>query len=300
MKFKRLINLIILLVTCFGSTKAVAQEVIEIEPLFEYPEVPDELTTLTDRTGYLVKNFWNNLDTKNQQAVDQIALNHAFSVFCTSLRWADQDLSLQSVEKLIDKISNNPVLLVQMAKAAKENLYGPNAEYWSDILYLKFLDAAIKNKKVSESRKERYRKEAEILRSTLIGNKAPSFSFEEPDGKISQYFPMSTPTLIIFGDPENTDWRMVRLGLEINTELNQAIDKGKLNVLYIVNSSAGDWKKSVDNYTRRWKVGKGIDLDEKYDMRLNPSVYLIGSDGAIQLKNSPLQTAVNQALEIVN
>lgn len=38
-------------------------------------------------------------------------------------------------------------------------------------------------------------------------------------------------------------------------------------------------------------------LNEIYDMRATPSVYLIGSDGKILLKNTTLNMAVNKAFE---
>lgn len=276
-----------------------AQQVIEIQPLFEYPVAPEELTTLTDKSEYVVTHFWEPLDTKNQQAVVQMALDHAFEVFSSAVKWSKPDVANQAVDKLLSRVSGNPTLLYQLTKSAERYFYSPNADFWPDDLYLKFIDATLKNKKISDRNKEKYRKQAQTLRNTKVDNTAPKFDFEEADGKISSYFPMSTPTLLIFGDPEDTDWRMARLRLETNTALSQALDKGKINILYIVDKTEGDWKNTVSNYPSNWKVGKGIDLDSIYDIRLNPTIYLIGSDGKIKDKYMLLETAVTQVLESV-
>lgn len=276
-----------------------AQQVIEIEPLFEYPVAPEELESLTQRSEYVVTNFWEPLDTKNQNPVIQLALDHAFEVFTSAVRWSDDKVSMQAVDKLLNRVAGNPTLLFQLTKSAERFLYGPKADFWSDAIYLKFIDATLKNKKISDRNKEKFKKQANALRNTMVGNTAPKFSFEESNGKQSEYFPMATPTIIIFGDPDDTDWRMARLRLETNTPLSQAVDKGKINILYIVDKTEGDWKNTVSNYPTKWKVGKANDIESIYDIRVNPTIYLIGSDGKIKNKYMPLDVAVQQALESV-
>lgn len=273
-------------------------QVIEIDPLFEYPTAPEELLSLQDKSDYLVTHFWDQLDTKVNQPVNQIALNDAFKVYLTPMRFANQKNGMASIDKLISRINSNPTLLVQFVNAAGENLYGPRAEIWSDDIYLKFLDAAIKNKKISKNRKQRFQERADLLRSTNIGQEAPRFSFVNNEGDAESYFPMSTPTLIIFADPDDIDWRLYRLKMESNTTLNQAIDKGKLNIIFIDTANNEDWVNSVSNYSRKWKIGKSDDISRIYDIRLTPSAYVIDSEGKIALKNRTVEESLNKALEL--
>lgn len=280
------------------TPSVVAQNIIEIEPLFEYPVAPEELTSIQDKSDYLVKHFWDSLDTKNTQPVNQIALNDAFKVYLTPIRFASEKESNQSLDKLINSISGNPTLLIQFAKAAEENLYSPRAEIWSDDIYLKFLDAVIKNKKVKKERKDKFIARANLIRNTEIGATAPTFNFTDITGKDSKYFPMSTPTLIIFGDPSDTDWRLARLKLETDSQINQIIDKGKLNIIYITLSDKPDWKSDLENYSKKWTVGKSDNIREVVDIRVIPTLYLIGSDGKILLKNSTLGQALSKIVEI--
>lgn len=275
-----------------------AQQIVQIEPLFEYPVAPDDLETLTDRTNYLVTHFWEQLDTKNQQPVNQIALNDAFQTYLTYVRYSEEKVSLQSIDKLISSINNNPTLLVQFTKAAEENLYGPRAEIWADDIYLKFLDASLKNKKVSQTRKEKFQSRVDLIRRNIVGHDASPFDFINPENQTEKYFPMSTPTLIIFGDPEDMDWRLERLRMESNTALNQAIDKGKLNIIFIDVSDNPDWINSVSNYSSKWKVGNASGIKDIYDIRILPAIYLINSKGKIEMKNRPVELSVNKALEI--
>lgn len=276
-----------------------AQDVIEIEPLFEYPSAPEELPSIEEKSDYLMDHFWDAMDFKSKTTVDQNALNDAFRVFSVPLRWANRDKALVATDKLIENISKNPVLLLQFTKAAEEAIYGPRTEVWVDEVYLKFLNALLKNKKIPDQRKKKYQKQYNSLSASLVGNVAPQFTFTTTTGKESTYFPMATSTLIIFGDPTDTDWRLTRLRMESNTALSQAIEKGKINVLFIVPRDIEGWEKEVASYPSSWTVGKGVELDAIYDIRTNPSVYAINSEGKILCKNAPVATSIQKVLEQV-
>lgn len=279
---------------------AIAQDVIEIDPLFEYIQAPDEIEGITEKSNYLMEHFWDPMDFKNTTTVDQNALNHAFSVYVTPMRFAEKSKSIQSVDNLIEKISKNPTLLFQFTKAAEENLYGPRAEIWIDEIYLKFLQATLKNKKIADNRKANYRRKNDILSRTVVGNAAEKFEFEDANGEKQSYFPMSTPTLIIFGDPTVADWRMSRLRMETNTALTRAIDLGKVNVIYIVSKEMPDWSKEVANYPKTWKTGYAPQIADFYDIRTMPSAYVVGADAKLKLKNADMATAVAVLLGEVN
>ncbi|MCH5227470.1 MAG: DUF5106 domain-containing protein [Muribaculaceae bacterium] len=281
------------------ATPAKAETVLEIEPLFEYPVAPEELISLNERCNYLVKNFWNGFDFKRKQAVDQIALNDAFHVYASTIPYASAKEVNQSVDKLIKNISGNPVMLLQFCKAAEVNLYGPMADIWSDEVYLKFLDAVIKNKKIEEKRKLRYINQANALKESAVGNTAPTFWFQDKERASKQYFPMSTPTLLIFGDPEDTDWRLDRLRMDSNFKLAEAIDKGKINVLYIVTKPDNNWQNTVSNYNKKWTVGQSEDVVKEYDIRLNPSIFVVSTEGKIIQKNKSVDSSVNTVLGLI-
>lgn len=281
------------------SQEATTQEALEIDPLFEYPVAPEELKTIEEKSNYLVEHFWDPFDFKNKTTVDQHALNHAFFVYTTPIRYADKTKALAQTDKLIDKISKNPTLLTQFTKAAEENLYGQRAEVWIDEVYIKFLEAIVKNKKVNSKRKEKYQSQLTTLKNTIVGEKAQEFKFIGIDGKDARYFPMSTPTILIFGDPTQSEWRMWRLKLETNTSLVKALEQGKLNIIYIVDSDLPGWNKEVSSYPSSWTVGCAPEISKIYDLRTAPAFYLVGSDGKIILKNVVAEVAVNKALDLV-
>lgn len=276
-----------------------AQQVIEIQPLFEYTTPPEEIESVQERCDYIVKNFWNNFNFKNTSPVDQYALNEAFNVYSSAFQFANPKEIEASVLKLNKNISSNPSLQLQFCKAAEENLYGLRAPMWRDDIYMLFLDALIKNKKIPENRKSKYLRQYTALKESAIGTLAPTFWFEDRERASKQYFPMSTPTILIFGTPYDTDWRLSRLKMESNFRLEDALDKGKVNILYIVTSPSDNWKEETSNYNKHWTVGISEDVNNHFDIKMNPSIYVIDSTGKIIAKNILPSQSVDLVLDLV-
>lgn len=302
---------ILTLVAAIGvSGAAMAQEdttqqqdidygVTYVDPLFEYPIAPEELTDFTAKCDWLAENFWNQLDVKNQNAVDQVKLNHAFQVYTTAAQYASKEKVSVALDKLLKNMQKNPTLLVQFTKAAEENIYGPRAEVWIDELYVKILKAALASKKFPKTRRARYEEQLKQLENTLVGGTPAMFEFKRANGDDARYFPMSTPTIIIFGDPGCDDCRMSRLRMESNVAFSKAVTDGKLNVLYIIPDAEPGWEKEVASYPKTWSVGASDTVAGIYDLRDIPDIYLIDADGKIVAKHMGTMQAIQEALNLL-
>lgn len=281
------------------ATPVFSQDTIQISPLFEYPMAPEEIQSIQGKSNYLVERFWDPMDFKSKKAVDQNALNDAFRVYSVPMRWAEKTKSLASADKLIEKISKNPILMIQFMKAAEECIYGPRAEAWIDEVYVRFLKAFIKQKKIPEARKKRYENQLAPLEKSMLGVNAPEFKFTDKDGKEATYFPMTTPTMIIFGNPTLSDWRLSRLRLESNIALSQAVDKGQVNIMFIIPVEMENWKEETSDYYDKWTIGYAPGIETTFDIRVTPSIYVIDSEGKIVMKNVTPESAVNEVLSQV-
>lgn len=283
-----------------SSTVSADSETVVIAPLFDYPVPPEDLETLTERTNYLMDHFWDKLNVKNKNAVDQNALNHAFDTYAAAMQWADRAKVIASTEALLKRLDKNPVLLLQTARAAEEALYGPRAAIWIDEIYLRYAQAVVRSKKIDATRKLRFERQANALSRSAVGNAAPEFSFTRPDGREARYFPMSTPTMIYFGDPECFDCRMGKLKIDTDLEIADLVKQGRLNLLYIMDSPEEGWESKVADYDQKWSVGAAEDLDLIFDLRLTPSIYLIDSKGYITAKNMSVAECAAKIKEICN
>lgn len=281
------------------STDLIEPGVMYVESLFEYPTAPENLPGFTEKCDWLAENFWNPLDLKSKQAVDQNKLNHAFQVYATTIQYANKAKATASVDKLMKSLQKNPILLYQMTKAAEETIYGPRAEIWIDELYAKILTSALSNKKFPQTKRARYELQLKQLNGTMMGSQPAEFNFVRPNGEPAKYFPMATPTIIIFGDPDCDDCRMGKLKMQSNVSFSKAVSDGKLNVLFIIPDPEEDWKSKVSDFPKNWTVGASDSVSEIYDLREIPEVYVIGSDGKIVEKHVSVMKAMQTAMRLL-
>lgn len=271
--------------------------VVVVEPLFEYPVAPEEIGDIQEKATWVVEHFWDQMDFK-KAPVDQSALNHAMSVYVTSFRWAPKTEAEKSINALMGKIEKNPTLLLQFVKAAEENLYGPRAELWSDEAYLPFLRAMVKNKKINALRRARYERQLKLIEASMVDHEAPAFEYKDVAGGAQMYRPDGRVTIIEFGDPGCSDCRMARLRMESNAALGDLVKADKVAIYFINVDPEEGWAAEVASYPHTWNIGAAEDIDEVYDLRNTPSMYVIGADRKIAAKNVGVDEAISVALKL--
>ncbi len=277
------------------ATDSVNQEQSQtvVKALFEYPVAPAEITGLQEKSDWLMEHFWDGFNPKKLKSVDQSALNHAFFVYATPMQWADKEKSIASVDRLIESLKKNPALMLQMTKAAEETLYGPRATMWIDEIYVRFLEALVKQKKLKDFHKARYQFQLDRLKGSMEGSVAPDFSFVKPDGTPARFTPTGNYTLIEFGDPDCYDCTMAKLKLDTDAKVSDLLRTGRLNICFIIPGMDEGWQEQLKDYPEKWVVGASEDVDEIYDIRLTPTFYIIGPAHKIQYKNLPLDRVVS-------
>ncbi|MDE7159883.1 MAG: DUF5106 domain-containing protein [Muribaculaceae bacterium] len=275
------------------QTQDAQESAIVVEPLFDYPAPPEEVENLKERSEWVLAHFWEPMDFKKKSAVDQNALNHAFGIYTLAMQWASPQAVDKSVASLLKSLSKNPALTLQFTKAAEENLYGPRAPFWGDAIYADFLRSAVSNKKIGASRREKFAAKLKKIESSQKGAKAPAFTFTRPDGSEARYFPMATPTMIVFGNPDNPDIRLARLRMDTNITFSRLLKGGKANVLFILPGEAPeDWGKTASDCPAEMTVGASGEAAERYDLKISPSCYVIDANGKIAAGNIDMDTAV--------
>lgn len=282
------------------STYLIEAGVMYVEPLFEYPVAPEEISEFSEKCNWLAANFWNPLDFKAKDAVDQAKLNHAFKVYATTIQYADKDKVTESVDRLMKNLQKNPMLLYQFTKAAEENIYGPRAEFWIDELYARILRSSLSNKKFPKSKRTRYEQQLKQLDGSMIGDYPAKFDFVRPNGDEAQFFPMSTPTIIIFGDPDCENCRMGKLRMQSNVTFSKAVSDGRINVLFIIPDAEDGWQEKVSDFPKNWTVGASDSVAEVYDIRDIPEVYVIDADGKVLNKHIGVLDAMSTAMSLIN
>lgn len=286
MKFRKLITAVCL----FGSVICNAQAK-PAERLFQYPEAPDTMETLQERTTYLVNHFWDRCNLQSA-ILKRDAFKEAFMDYISFMPYADASAVHESIQRLIAAYTKSPQHVLTLAELAEEAVYNGEAEFMSDEIFLPFAKAAVDNKKISKTSKARIAHEAKVVEQTQLGKVMPNLNYTLRDGNKGQLADnFGTHVLVFVNDPDCDECRTARIRLSADHNINEFLDAGQLKVVSIYPGDySAEWAQDVANYNPRWIVAAAPDVDEELDLRFTPSIYYLNPQGEILSKNSSIDS----------
>lgn len=290
----------ILALCLFGSLICQAQTNSDADMLFTYPEPPEELVTLQERTTYLVTHFWDRCNMQSA-ILKPDAFKKAFMDYISFMPYAEANAVHESIAKLISSYEKSPEHLLTIAELAEDAVYNGEAEFLSDEIFLPFAKAVANNKKISKANKARLAHEAKVVEQTQVGQVAPELKYTLRDGSASQLSSTRGAHVLLFvNDPDCDECRTTRIRLSADYNINQLLDDGLLRIVSIYpDSYSQDWAQDVANYNPRWIVGAAPDIDDIYDLRGTPTLYYLNPEGVILSKTLDPDNLL-EAFHVVN
>ena len=293
------ILLIISLLTIVSVNVSAQGQVAEQQPgtLFAYPLAPDSCSTLESRCNYIISHFWDDFDI-SKPITDNAAFETTFRDYVDFFRYAHRNVVLASVRNLVNKAQSNASNLQKLGVVAERALYGSEAEYWSDEVYIAFIKPLAASKNLDKTVRERYAAQLTRMNRVQTGMDL-DFEFTGLDGvktRLSALNDSVSNYIILFLD-DSTDSTIGRVRLSTDVALNSLIDSGQVKLLCLnVNKYSTDWAAAAAGYANNWTVGCGADLLDTLDLRTFPCCYLL--DGQRILLNKSL--SVEALMSLVN
>ena len=176
----------------------------EQQRLFDYPEVPDTIITLENRTNYIIQNFWNDYDF-SQPIRDEWVFEATFRDYVTFFKYAHKTIVVSCIKDMMRKAQSNKSNFLLIAEIAERTLYDPGAEYWSDEVYIPFLESVLDNNMLKKSEQERYKYQLELLRNNLMGDRAQNFELRLADGSKKKLSEIEGKMLLVFFNDEECE-----------------------------------------------------------------------------------------------
>ncbi len=254
--------------------------------LFDYPVVPDTIVTLENRTNYIVQNFWNNYDF-SAPIRDEKVFEATFRDYVTFFKYAHKTIVISCIKDMMRKAESNKSNFLLIADIAERSLYAPEAEYWSDEVYIPFLESIVDNNMLKNAEKERYKYQLELLKNNLMGDKAQDFEMKLADGSKKKLSEIEGKMIFLFFNDESCeDCSIARLRLSTDVTLNKLIDAGEVAFVCVyMGKYSDDWASRARSYHDKWIIGANEDIADKYDLRIQPSIYILDSNKVILDKN---------------
>lgn len=279
-------NKLIALIALLAAFAAPLRAQTAQQPYFQLPIIPDSIKDFDSRLDYMVQHYWDFADMKKVFS-SRSKMAEAFDTYINFMPHATANVALESTEKFLKSIKN-PNDLLFVAELAESKLYADSAVIPSDQLYLIFAKAVADNKSVDRNAKMRFAHQANVLSRSQRGMQAPEFQFTTPEGLKRTFVPDTTArvTILFFNDPDCMDCRLARVRLDADLHTQRLVESGVVDIVSITTTDATDsaWLGATASYPSTWTVGAAPEVEDIYDIRHSPTLYLIDHKGVIQLK----------------
>lgn len=292
MKIKTIISALVVLVVFAGSFGVHAQSgLLSVEPLFEYPKVPDQLTKVNMRSNYMVLHLWDECPLDKEDITNVESFRETFSDFVSFFVLADYDEVEKGVKKFVDKVAKNKTNLNSVLGFVDTEIFAPQSRHWSDDVYTIFAKALLDNRKVDKNVKAMLETNLQMLANSKLDTQLGNLTFVNPrDGKASLYDLTCEYVFVFFNTDGSVDDSIYKLRLNTDVATNTLIKNGNISIVSVYSGTTPDAK--LEGEPENWYVAKLDNMQQTYDMRVKPTLYILSKDKKI-LAKSP---AVSQIL----
>lgn len=284
---------IFLLLTALALTGGVlmAQESLaDQQPgtLFAYPLAPDTCSNLESRCNYIITHFWDNFDI-SKPINDDAAFETTFRDFVDFFRYSHRNIVLSVVRDLVNKAQSNTSNLQKLGEVAERALYGTEAEFWSDEVYVAFAKQLAASKQLPRQVRDHYASQLARINAVQVGA-VLDFEYVGIDGLKHHLSELTDAKsfILLFVDG-STDSTIGRLRLSTDVALNALLNSGETTLICLsTNKYSADWASAASTYADNWIVGCSEDLAGTLDLRAFPCCYVLDEN----------RTIINKALSV--
>ena len=275
-----------------------AQEVAPQQPgtLFAYPLAPDTCSTLESRCNYIITHFWDSFDI-SKPITDDEAFENTFRDFVDFFRYGHRTIVMTAVRNFVNKAQSNTQNLIKVGEVAERALYGAEAEYWSDEVYIAFAMPLAANKSLPKTLRDYYAGQLARINSVQVGA-VLDVEYVGLDGQKHRLSELpETQTYILLFINDDTDSTIGRLRLSTDVALNALLASGNVTLVCLcLNRYSIDWATTASAYADNWVVGCSDELAGNLDLRILPCCYILDAQRTIAnkaLSVEGLMSAVN-------
>ena len=263
--------------------------------LFAYPLAPDTCSTLEERCNFIITHFWDGFDI-SKPITDDAAFERTFRDFVDFFRYSHRNVVMSTVRDFINKAQSNASNLQKVGQVAESALYGTEAEYWSDEVYVAFAKALAGSKQLPRDVRDHYASQLARINSVQVGAML-DFEFVGLDGLKQHLSDLNAKTFILLFLDNSTDSMIGRLRLSTDVALNALLNEGEATLVCLcANKYTADWASAAAGYADNWIIGCGENLAKDLDLRAFPVCYMLDDQRTILNKTlsvEALMTAVN-------
>lgn len=255
------------------------------------PQVPEELTSPTDRAAYIAEHFWDAMDWRDSTLLrDKAFMEQSFANFLSLFPILTRQDGETAVRTLMTKAGSVMEAYRTVVNIAEKYLYDPNSPMLNEELYSLFLEDITRSRVLDDADVARHAQVLKDVRKNSRGAVAADFEYIDRNGRRGALHSTDADTLLlVFYDPDCEHCTEIINVLRQDAILHKAIADGRLTVLAIY--ADGDrnlWDRTKNTLPEEWLVGIDISSIQQhgaYILRAMPTLYLLDSSKTVLAKD---------------
>ncbi len=270
--------------------------------------LPAMMDSPQDRAEYMAEHFWDVFtdperafpsDSLLVSGVRKTEVEQKFANWIQILDLNSPDVAEKAVKRLYDralacerKDTSSNVFEVFMGLADKY-LHDANSPLRNEEHYLHYASRLAQYDGLSPEMRAKYAYHAQMCSLNRIGTKAADFRFADRHGHIRTLHSIDSPlTLLFFSNPGCEACMNIVNMLKSDAVVSRMISDGTLAVLNIyIDEDIQSWREYMPVYPEEWYNGFDPDMvirmDNLYNVRAIPSLYLLDNEKRVILKDAP-------------
>ncbi|MBR6457410.1 MAG: DUF5106 domain-containing protein [Bacteroidales bacterium] len=264
-------------VACVGGQKQKKSETTTVA--LQVPNPPAMMDDGSERAEYVLEHYWQNYKPE----IDSVSLEQAFSNWVALTEYTSRAVAAKSLLSGYDKAPERILPL------AEKYLYDPNSPYRDEDFY-GALAAHIGTPEMLAL--------AKVCALNPVGSKATDFVWEDARGRRHHLYEIQAGyTILFFSNPGCNACKGIIDEIAASQPIQAALNAGYVAVVNIyIDEDLDAWRDYLPNYPKTWHTGFDplftLRNDTIYHIRAIPSVYLLGPDMTVIMKDAPTERLI--------
>jgi hypothetical protein len=268
----------------------------QAKPVFSMTEIPAVIASPEARADYLAVHFWDRFNfSDTTEAWQTEEMKEAFVQYLNILHHSRGDAAAKGIRSMLEQSAKaDTAKLNRFTEWYRLYLDDPNSPLRNESLYIPVLEFIVACDKIEPVRKIRPAYRLRMAMKNQAGSVAADFRFKDRQGRFRSLHAFQAEYILLcFYNPGCQSCAELKNQLT-SSPVMQSLQKrqGTLKVLMIYpEPDAAEWKKeehepSSGKWVRGYDPEGSIMKEELYDLRAIPTIYLLGADKTVLLKDA--------------
>ena len=255
---------------------------------FSLPNIPDTLTTKSQKANFLALHYWDNIDLNeliligNEDISEQV-----FGNFIGIM--PDVTNQQEALDAFARHITLNDATHICFMTIARKYLANPQSHTYNENLYIKILESVIAIETLSPAYRDKYNYILAQQLKNRIGSVATNFDYRLRNGKSGCLHDIESPyTLVFFSDPSCSTCTIAKENLYNSPTVSAKCAEGYLTILSVcIEGKTDKWIETPA--PNGWIDACDYDCiiydEELYDIPQLPTLYLLDNEHRVVLRD---------------